>query len=358
MREKRLLQVALTGIFAILICVIFLCAGSVIITELALNNFASSIPIRKLDELGQFLEHHFLSSAYPLLSLMLTLVSMIMTLYIFSITISFRRNLSLSEKYSNINILFHKLYLDREMGKPLSNEAGLDQTTKIEAVREYVRRRCLEPHFLSEFRVNSMKYGTWEFLFAEELCHGLQDAGVAAISGAIPLRLVLSDAAHVIVEDWSYARDYLKNWRENSPERLHATRLASIPWSRRHGEWLVCVAGIYLWLYWDCEVTRILMSDANAMLPLEYCLRREKELRQNEWDLSPRQVIAEIADIRYRAQWRNLVAHWSCRIHGWLNRKRLQKSAKVADAGLIKHGNPPTDETGFDARPNTSGGLD
>ena len=311
-------------LFSVLILVLLalMLAAAVIIANLASRNVSllETTPFRELGIIGKFMATEFPTSAYQLISL-------IITLYILSFTFTFRRNLSLSERYSNISVLFHKEYLDREMDKELTYDAAHKPTKKIEVVRDYVRSRHSDPNFLSEFRENSINFAMWQYDFVEEICHGLQDAGVAAISGAIPLRLVLSDAAHVIVEDWKYAKDYLENWREKSAERVHATGSPSVLWSRRHGEWLVCVAAIYLWVYWDCAGTRKLMSDPR--LQLKYCLHREEELRQNEWDLSPPQVIAEIRDLRGRAWWRSLDANWSYWFHKCLNRNPCSSWGRI-----------------------------
>ena len=213
-------------------------------------------------------------------------------------TLRLRRELSLDQKLGNVTALFHSEYLDRKLDHPVDlPDEKKTKTDRIEVIRDFVRQKfATDKNFAAAFADNSIKFGTWEYVFVEELMHGLQDLGIAVASGALPLPLVLADAGHVILEDYSYAITYLKLWREQSCESLHASENSELFWSRRHGEWIVHVAVIFIARNWACPATVTLIQRLG--LDLDKCLRRERAIRMQEWQLFPRDLQRELSDLR------------------------------------------------------------
>lgn len=89
---------------------------------------------------------------------------------------------------------------------------------------------------------------------AYEISLALHYLGVAAASGAIPLRLLFVDQARVILLDWVFAEslvDSIRAIQQEAEERLPTIisvgeRAVSVPQHRRHGEWLALAAYLFV----------------------------------------------------------------------------------------------------------------
>ena len=112
--------------------------------------------------------------------------------------------------------------------------------------------------------------------FCYALSLALEDVGHMALVGALPLDVVVSRAAPLIVEDWGYCRHLVQKIR--GAWGAKGSPIGS--WERRHGEWLACVAAMYL-AVWGAEVPRVkkLLERAGG---IERLVVREEELFARE----------------------------------------------------------------------------
>lgn len=81
----------------------------------------------------------------------------------------------------------------------------------------------------------------WENQLAYQLSIVLERLGIAAFSGAVPLRLLLPLAADQILEDWTLCKPWVDGYRA-----IPAHAGISPPFHRRYAEWLACVAALWM----------------------------------------------------------------------------------------------------------------
>ena len=99
------------------------------------------------------------------------------------------------------------------------------------------------------FIKKTIKPDTEEGQFAEQFGLEIQRLGFRILCGAVPLLPVLSVYSVTILEDWSYCKIHIeKVIRKKSPLPFDIKpEFSEIDWSRRHGEWLACIAAVYLY---------------------------------------------------------------------------------------------------------------
>jgi hypothetical protein len=86
-----------------------------------------------------------------------------------------------------------------------------------------------------------------------EMGHSLQQLGLSAFLGAVPLTLVFAVAGDNIALDWLIVRPYIAQLNEKESIVSRKNTYAPVFARRRHAEWVTTLA--YLWLNanWDCR---------------------------------------------------------------------------------------------------------
>ena len=229
-------------------------------------------------------------------SLIVTIISLTVSIFAVVLVIRFRRELSLSEQVANVPELLYREYIYRKLPSPIIID-GKELSTLKEArnaVRQQIKRgKTPEEIFYG-------KNSGLQNEFSYQVSVGLQHIGLLILMGAIPIKLVLLDIGLLIVEDWKYCSKLVKEeLRENAP-RLKTNKKLSEPiyFQRRHAEWLVHAAALYLHNYWEGEKVNELFSllgDARTMQ------KREKELRKSEPGLVSDKTSKEIEKFLYNA---------------------------------------------------------
>jgi hypothetical protein len=160
---------------------------------------------------------------------------------VIAVLISFRA-LALQRASHNLNALFSVVgreYLDREF---------TSTTPPIIDGEEIRRTRPLKSKARDELAASSdawseavLKHGTWENKLAFEVSIALERVGVAAFSGALPLRFLLPLAADQILEDWTYCAAWVDDYRQRQ-----RTFDGTTPFHRRYAEWLVLASAVWM----------------------------------------------------------------------------------------------------------------
>lgn len=147
------------------------------------------------------------------------------------------------------------------------------------------------------FRDASLLRGTVENRLAYEMTVAIERVGIMVLAGAIPLMLVLAQCAGKIIEDWATCVVLIEDIR--GPETGMPTGEYR-PWRRRHGEWLACVASMYLDATSPNHEWRVLAEQ--ALGDRDEIRRKERRLRLAERDLMPPATRRSIARLVWR--WR------------------------------------------------------
>lgn len=145
-------------------------------------------------------------------------------------SVAARRNVAFSDQLAGVPELLHRTYLNREFSHDGS-------ALTFQEAREIVRMG--DPAYHETVLV----FGTLENRLAYEMSVAIERVGIMVLAGAIPLPLVLALCAGKIVEDWASCEPLVKKIRSTETGALSEL---SQPWRRRHGEWLACVASMYL----------------------------------------------------------------------------------------------------------------
>lgn len=89
--------------------------------------------------------------------------------------------------------------------------------------------------------------GKWENRTAYETAWALQQIGVAVFSGIAPVNIVLMNVSDTIIDDWMICREWVKTYRFREAHELDGgDRPQVIDFHRRHGEWLFCLAVLWM----------------------------------------------------------------------------------------------------------------
>jgi hypothetical protein len=218
----------------------------------------------------------------PILS---ALVALLAILFAFR----FRREPSRAEQMKNISELFIKEYLDRAFPHPIT--IGQASVTTLKDAR-CLARAAVAPkngETAGESRKNFLSHtldqSSWENKFAYELSLALEGVGAAVFAGALPLDFVLAVNADQIVEDWSYAEAFVNSEnlrrRPDAPIPRRSSLQAVVFYHRRHAEWLVYVAGLWLSRNWISGQEKRMAIDLSV--PTIRC--RERAIRQMDKSL-------------------------------------------------------------------------
>ena len=151
---------------------------------------------------------------------------------------------------------FYEVFDDDYLGRPLSR---MSEVTSIHDLRARIRASCddatgvpVESKY-EEFVRRSTLPGTDECMYAENLGLQVQRLGFRILCGAVPLPPILSVYAVTILEDWSYCKRHVESIvRARAPLhfRVKQAALSDVDLTRRHGEWLGCMAAVYLHKRW------------------------------------------------------------------------------------------------------------
>lgn len=224
-----------------------------------------------------------------------------------SMNLSFRQELAFPEKVSNLHSLYFTAYLDREFPKPIVLD-GTKYTT-VKRARWWLRDTLRHPSEtwqrdqyaarLHEYWIASTDTTEGHELhrqLAYELSVMLERLGALAASGAVPVEIVVEVNGYQLVEDWIYAKAHVKERIRNAEDPIArdvAAGAQPIPFSRRHAEWLACIAALYMHKYWhggdrlDYYLTE--------MGGVDEIRERERQLRRFDQPLMPKPVAHKLA---------------------------------------------------------------
>jgi len=212
----------------------------------------------------------------------------------------FRTEASTPEKLANIPDYLNKQYVDRDYETSFKGEKKHSVTlreARLFVVKDLIPKSnetTLDAR--KRFVAKTFKIGTWQNQFAYEVSLGLEWVGAMILAGAIPLSLVLSQDSLLIIKDWTYCKDFV--------EKLVRAAVPTVPkknkfptfirYQRRHAEWLVYAAGIYLSNNWKNPQFDDLFS---IIGPLELIKIKEQFLRKLELQSIPSSMRKEINKI-------------------------------------------------------------
>jgi hypothetical protein len=161
-----------------------------------------------------------------------------------------------------------------------------------------------------EFHKKSLQDGkhdhnqqTTENRFCYALSLSLQNVGLMAFVGALPLQVVFAMMAPLILEDWGLCRFLVGQIRRDKNPDTGSQGDVTGSFRRRHADWLACVAAIYLKAVWgDSQQTKRLINRAGgADGQLGPLANREKEIRTRETQCMQRSTIDFVMDLRNKA---------------------------------------------------------
>lgn len=196
-------------------------------------------------------------------------------------TYEFRRELAYPEQASHIADLFVGIYLDRQFPTPVVADGKT--CTTLKQARELIRGRLRgkpldeQKRLLEEFREATLKSDSWENAFAYELTLAQERVGAMVFTGVLPLETILAVNGYGILEDWAYS-SRLTESRIRQPEDPVSVK-GSVPFQRRHAEWLACVASLYVSKHWRSQKQDLFIGYVGTRASI---LEKETNLRQLE----------------------------------------------------------------------------
>ena len=134
----------------------------------------------------------------------------------------------------------------------------------------------------------------WENRCAFLTAEGLQQVGLAAMTGAIPLDATLANVADVIFDDWLIAAPWIRSYqkREAAWKMDLGGSDGVVPYHRRHAEWIFLVALAWFrkqrWLYPDAY------KDNPHIVDAAKCARRLEQLSKADDELIPESVKLDV----------------------------------------------------------------
>jgi len=175
-------------------------------------------------------------------------------------------------------------YVEREFNPPIriKNES----VTSIKQARRYADEDC-EPkrnESKKEAKDRFLKAtldvakGSWQNRFAYEVSIGLERIGALVLVGALPTDLLLADCAQIIVKDWFYCSELIKQIRSNSSFNKIVPK-CNFDFERRHATWIVCVAALWLSNNWKSKYIDSIIELFGGLEPLK---KYEREFRKFE----------------------------------------------------------------------------
>jgi hypothetical protein len=210
-----------------------------------------------------------------------------------TLDISFRarRELSLAEQIGNIHSMFVEAYLERRFRQPI--RFGDIEVLTLKEARNILPHKIRPPNDQTfkeareGFLTRTLDPSSWENKFAYEVSLGLQQVGIAVLSGAIPLSFVLASNADQIVEDWLYCYRLVKEvirGRPGAPMPQSTKLRGVVHFHRMHAEWLAYASAIWLSNHWSGGHLQSLLDELGDIETLQ---KRERQLRTFASSLIP-----------------------------------------------------------------------
>ncbi len=231
----------------------------------------------------------FVSNSNAIITLIISIFSLVFSIYATYLVLRFRKELSFSEQIANIPAFLREQYVDRKIdstpdGKKIKNL----QDARNELSDEVANGETLQG---IESKILDDKKRDWYNIYAYQASIGLQNIGLMILVGAIPLKLVLPEFSYIIVKDWYFCNKLVDKLRGEKPLTMKVKGLRSnkpIYYSRRHAEWLAYSAAIYLYEYWNFNKndTAYLSKYLSILGEPSEMRNREQDLREKEPMLS------------------------------------------------------------------------
>ncbi|RTQ51433.1 hypothetical protein EJV47_06410 [Hymenobacter gummosus] len=117
-----------------------------------------------------------------------------------------------------------------------------------------------------------------------EMAHSLQQIGLSAFLGAVPLTLVFAVVGDALILDWLIVQPYVAQLNAAEPIRSLKNTRTPVLAKRRHAEWVTALAYLWLRTNWDCQnlyggvLQRMKMSDSELVKRVEDITHADAEL--------------------------------------------------------------------------------
>lgn len=191
--------------------------------------------------------------------------------------------------------LLGEVYLDRQ----LEHAPPEFKAKTLKEVRHQLRQRWaeLEPEdsrrALEALRQETLVEGSLENAFAYEVGLALQRVGSSVYTGSLSLDLVLATNGYELVEDWVYCSALVEDRIRRSADPRSVSDL-TVPFARRHAEWLASIAIVYMKKKWVSPQTDTFLRFFGG---LKHAREREKLIREAEPELMPETVRKRVEEL-------------------------------------------------------------
>lgn len=261
-------------------------------------------------------------------------------LYTIRMHFRFRADVDLAQKLAATPGLLTAEYLERPLLKPKSTKTIRSWPANFKDARRLARKyyplgeSAADKVAREAFENKSTQEGNWENSFAADVSIALERIGILALSGAIPVRLVLDLVGHNVLEDWLYCREFVqKKVRNDRDVSARLPPFCGLPYFRRHGEWLAYLAALECKARWKGRTVSDLLDHYPERL--DELLEKEKRLRSLDKHLPPASVRREIRWIRrlHRTNWSDFVD-----IVPFVGRQRRQRQSGARQYDELEFG--------------------
>lgn len=187
-------------------------------------------------------------------------------------------------------------YIEREFKATEAPEINDESVTLLREAKTIAENECERDPNAWEKSSQVSNLGAWQNKVAFETAWALNNLGAAALTGNLPLRMLLAIASDQIIDDWLLCRTWVNSYRESQNVTLkqETTYVPDIHYHRRHAEWLVLVAVAWLsrhWSYPNCSIV------AEHYGGIQNLLVRLRELSSVDLVLIPESVRREIMSL-------------------------------------------------------------
>jgi len=146
-----------------------------------------------------------------LMAIIISVLSFALAIFSLFIAARYRKELDYSQQIGNYSNIFRENFSDRKFSSP-TNVYRRSCTTLREAMAEVeqciedtAKGKANESEAIKKFQEASLDKINWQNSFAYELSLALDCIGIMVLAGALPLKLILSDAAKNIIKSWCYS---------------------------------------------------------------------------------------------------------------------------------------------------------
>ncbi len=200
-------------------------------------------------------------------ALITTMVSIVIAFMVYRLTIRTHLSTKGNQDLTVYKTYIYEGYIEGGFSPEFKLKAGKDEDcgyreARSKALKSYIADPYTWNQNASIENSNLGDGWSWENQISYHTADSLQNLGLSVISGSVPAALVLVSVGDAIIDDWLICYGWIESYKNK--ESVHPLKAAKsigfTTFHRRHAEWIVLYAVLWLKKNWKYQNTDMVID--------------------------------------------------------------------------------------------------